>query len=74
VNLVRSTAKEVINNNQHGHSGQFWWPPLGKSHGRRWAVFMTATGQISMTVDITREFTTDGGSLRTHGSAEPFGL
>jgi hypothetical protein len=37
--------------NQHDHSGQFWWPSLGKSYGRRWAVFMAATGQILMTVD-----------------------
>ena len=43
-----------------------WWPPLGRSHGRQRAVFMTATGQFLLAIDKRVRKTSDGVMVRTH--------
>jgi len=51
-----------------------WWPPLGRSHGRQRAVFMTATGQFLLALDKRVRKTSDGVMVRTHPPGPSHGV
>jgi hypothetical protein len=47
-----SSKQEVVHRNLHPDSGQSFWPRSGRSTDRHRPPFMTATGRVSLTVDI----------------------
>jgi hypothetical protein len=51
-----------------------WWPPLGRSHGRQRAVFMSATGQFLLAIDKRVRKTSDGVMVRTYPAGPSHGV
>ena len=60
----------------HALNKRRWWPPLGRSHGHQWAVFMTATGQFLLASErqVRRVVDTDlSAGSSCHGKNESRG-